>query len=221
MGADVIAWLVSLMVVIAPPDKLAAAPQLPGWEETAEQKTQRYTSIATDIHSVVYDPEVKPLYRGKKGRARTAALLLAIAYMESGFAHDVDKGPCYRKGSYRSRCDGGLSAGLWQARIGAGTTLETVHGIDGKTQADLFGDRKLQVRVALHMVRRSFKACRSLGQNALLNVYASGSCFRGEQPAKARLALATRLFDLKPVPADADVAAGFCEERVRSCPVIR
>lgn len=198
MNTVVTAWILSLMTFLAPPEKLAAAPQLKGWEETVEQKTERYESIAKDIFEVVYDPAAKLPYRGKRGRAYTSALLVAIAFMESGFAKDVDKGPCYRQGSFWTRCDGGLSAGLWQARIGAGETLLSIHGIDGLKQADLFADRKQQVRVALHMVVRSFKACRLLGPEAALNVFASGSCSRGQAPALARLKVAKRALANRP-----------------------
>lgn len=200
MEHTVVAWIFALMSFLAPPEKLTAAPhvQLPGWEETLEQRTERYESIAKDIFEVVYDVSAKLPYRGKRGRAQSTALLVAIAFMESGFMPDVDKGPCYRKGSFRTRCDGGLSAGMWQARLGEGETLLSIHGVDGLKQADLFKDRKTQVRIALHMVNRSFKTCRLLGPEAVLNVYSSGSCSRGQKPASARLALAKRAYAARP-----------------------
>lgn len=198
--SPVIPWILSLLTLLAPPERLAALPQLPGWEETAEQKLTRYESIAADLYAVTYAPEARLPYRGKRGRAASTALLVAVAFMESGFARDVDRGPCYRGGSFRTRCDGGLSAGLWQARLGAGETLESIHGVGGLTQADLFGDRKKAAAVAMHMIVRSFKACRLLGPEALLNVYASGSCSRGQVPALARLKLARRLLADRPPP---------------------
>lgn len=200
MEHTVVAWIFALMSFLAPPERLTAAPhvQLPGWEETLEQRTERYESIAKDIYEVVYDPAAKLPYRGKRGRAQTAALLVAIAFMESGFMPDVDKGPCYRKGNFRSRCDGGLSAGMWQARLGEGETLLSIHGIDGLKQADLFRDRKVQVRIALHMVNKSFRAARLLGPEDVLNVYASGRTGAGQKGGLARLQTAKRAYAARP-----------------------
>lgn len=203
----IFAWLLSLITFLAPPEKLAAAPQLKGWEETAEQKTARYESIAADVYSVVYADGAKRPYRGKLGRSYTAALLISIAFMESGFARDVDKGPCYRNGSFRFRCDGGRSVGMWQAQLGEGETLLAIHGIEGLKQADIFADRKVAVSIAMHMVVRSFKACRLLGPEAALNVYASGSCSRGQTGGLARLLTAKRLLRNRPPSWKDDVQA--------------
>lgn len=195
----VIPWIVALMTFLSPPERITSQPQITGWAETLEQRTERYESIAKDVYEVVYSAEKLP-YRGKKGRAYSTALLVGIAFMESGFAHDVDKGPCYRGGGFRYRCDGGLSVGLWQARLGGGETLLSIHGVDGLKQADLFADRKTQVRVALHMVVRSFKTCRLHGPESALNVYASGSCMRGQKEGLARLLVAKRALANRPPP---------------------
>lgn len=180
----VIAWIMALMTQAAPPAKLAAQYQLPGHEETAEQKTLRYEEFATDLYKVAYDPSVQPLYNGPKGRALTAAVLLAIAFHESGFAHDVDKGPCYRgKNGKDGRCDSGRSACSMQVQVGAGTTTLGAHGIDGLTQADLFADRKLCFKAAMHIVRRSFR-CKHQPDGGRFNLYASGNCNEGLKPSR-------------------------------------
>lgn len=166
----IVLWLVSLMTFAAPPERMAAAPQLPGWEETAEQKQERYEAIASDLYQVVYDPAVQPLFRGPKGRAQTAVLVLGVAHHESGFAKDVDIGPCYRKGSHSMRCDGGQSACVMQMRIGAGTTRE------GWTQEDLFADRKKCFTAGINHMRRSFRACSFAPQELWLTAYAGGTC---------------------------------------------
>lgn len=220
----VVTWIVSMMVFLAPPEKLAAVPQLPGWHETADQKLARYHEIAQALYDVTYDEKKDPLYMGPKARANTTATLLAIAFMESGFARDVDLGPCYRGRGFAARCDGGNSAGMMQFKLGEGTTAGPIHGIEGKTQKDIFADRRLMFGIGLHMVRRSMKACRKYGEDWGLNVYASGTCVRraavakdangraifqeqptGLQHGRARLRLARKLLERLPPPvADRD-----------------
>lgn len=201
----IIAWLVSIMTTVAPPQKLASLPQLPGYEETAEEKEQRYADIAKDLYEVVYDPSFRPIYGGDKGRAVTAATVLAIAWHESGFARDVDKGPCYRGANGKgTRCDGGMSACLMQIRIGSGTTTKA-HGVAGLTQDDLFRDRKACFRAGIKLIRNSFAACVKEGPDHRLNAYASGVCGIGHQRSKEMFAIHRRMISAKPVPvADKD-----------------
>lgn len=194
-------WLAGLMIAKAPPDRLASLPQFRGWEETAEQKRVRYGEIAEAVYRVTYDPAESPVFGGKLGRARTATLLLAIAFYEGGFAHDVDKGPCFREGKHKGRCDGGLSACLMQLRVGRGTTTE------GWTQADLFADREKCFRAGLHRVQTSFRACRRDGDaDARLDAYVSGLCHGGTPAGRARLALGRSLFDRPGRPPGTDDA---------------
>jgi hypothetical protein len=216
-------WLLSLMTFLAPPEKLAALPQYPGWEETADDKLARYTEIAEALYHVTYDPKQKPLYVGPRARAHTAATLLALAFVESGFAKDVDKGPCSSKRPRGMDCDGGNAAGLGQIRLDDGQSILAIHGVEGKTKAEIFGDRELMFGIELFMVRRSFQSCRRYGADWSLNVYASGSCTRSKNPVdkiagdgilkgkmvplpdgllkgKARLDQARRLLSRQPVP---------------------
>jgi hypothetical protein len=192
------AWILSLLLFLAPPERMAAQPAFPGWEEDTATKRARYAQIAEDIAVVVTDSTEAPAVGGKNGRARTAALIVAIAWKESAFARDVDLGPaCYRGRDGRSpRCDGGAAASIFQIRIGAGTTVE------GWKQADLFADRKKAVRAALHLVRRSVNACSKYGALAALRSYASGSCERGHAASAARVQLAQRLLATLPPPKD-------------------
>lgn len=215
-------WLLSLMTFLAPPEKLAALPQYPGWEETADDKRARYTEIAEALYHVTYNPKVKPLYVGPRARAHTAATLLALAFVESGFAKDVDKGPCSSKRGKGMDCDGGNAAGLGQIRLDDGKSILAIHGVEDKTKAEIFGDRELMFGIELFMVRRSFQSCRKYGADWSLNVYASGSCTRsrsiekiaGSGPfagkmvpvpdgllaGRARLDLARRLLSRQPAP---------------------
>jgi hypothetical protein len=196
----IVSWLFALMVAFAPPDKTSKAFQFPGHEETAEQKSARYQSIAEDLYDVVYDPDVEPVYAGPKGRRRTALLVLAIAFHESGFAHDVDIGPCYLgKDGTSARCDHGKSACVMQLHIGEGTTPE------GYTQADLFADRKKCFRAALARIRSSLGECKHLDEKHRLNAYASGVCTRGDEQSEELSALVDK-FGAKVAPPPEDDA---------------
>lgn len=179
------AALLHAMLILAPPGKLAALPQYAGFEETAEERTSRYESFAADVAEVVKEGAPLP------GRSKTAtgALLLALAFEESGFAKDADVGPaCYRgKDGKNARCDSGRSACALQVNLGKGKTPE------GWTQADLFADRKKCLRVGLRLARRSFSACASMGATHLLDAYASGLCGLGVEKGSKRLATATRI----------------------------
>jgi hypothetical protein len=179
------AWVLSLIVYLAPPERLASLPQFPGWEETAEQKQARDTSIAEDISVVSRD-------RAPKHPEKAAALLISLAFMEGGFAKDVDVGPCYRPLPTSTRCDGGAAVSLWQIRIGEGSTPE------GWTKADLQGDRRKAARVALRMAWQSITKCSGRGPDAGLRAYATGTCERGQEASAARLGLARRLLERFP-----------------------
>ena len=48
-----VAWVLSLLVLALPPDRVQA---MPGWEETLAAREARYLSIATDVAAVVYAP---------------------------------------------------------------------------------------------------------------------------------------------------------------------
>ncbi len=187
MRSEIAEWLLALMTAFAPPERADTEDHFPGWAETSSERRERYASLSNDLYTFVYDPETKPLYGGKKGRARTAALLLAIAYHESGFARDVDEGPCYRgKHGTSKRCDSGVSACLMQIHLGKGTTPE------GWTQSDLFEDRRKCFSAGLRLIRKSFLACRALPMKHRLNAYASGSCARGHAGSERLMALGER-----------------------------
>lgn len=170
-------WILSLLIYLAPPERVAAIRPLPGWAENAEQRALRYRSISEDIAAVTSD-------------AREQALLVAIAHHESAFAVDVDKGPCYRgpRGDW-SRCDGGRAVSIWQ--------IQAV-GTDAR---ELFADRRKAAARALEAIRRSARACAAKhGQEAALRVYASGSCLRGIEESSAMVRSALRLLRDRPPP---------------------
>ena len=188
-------WLFGIIAFAAPLDRVSPDRQFPGFEESTEQRRDRYESIAADLERFTFDPDTKPVFSGDHGRARTAALLLSIAYHESGFAKDVDLGPCWRGKNGRStRCDSGMSACLMQLHIGNGKTPE------GYDQAALFADRTKCFRAGLRLVRGSFGACRALPLVHRLNAYASGSCERGHDASKALMDMSDRFVTHAKVP---------------------
>lgn len=178
-----------MMAIVAPPETVSKYAQ-PGHAETVEQVRARYHSIASDLVSVVFDPaETTPYGQGFIGRLRTGALVLAVATMESGFARDVDVGPCYRGPSNQGgRCDAGRSACLLQIQVGIGNTKE------GWSRADLTKDRKKCFKAGLRMMRQSISSCRKNPPLHGLAAYASGTCSRGLKESEARMKLAERLF---------------------------
>ena len=167
---------------------------MPGWEETPTQRRARYAAIAEDLFQVAYDPKVSPLYDGPFARARSASLVLAVAFHESGFAADVDRGPCYRFNQHESRCDYGRSACIMQVQVGPGRTRE------GYTQADLFADRKKCFRAGMAILRASMSRCRHLPERQWLNAYASGTCTKGQARSREMHDLAAKFATLYPYP---------------------
>lgn len=189
-----VAWILSLLTLALPPDRIAAEP---GWHETPAAREARYQAIAADVAAVVYEPGAPVLYAGPRARAHTAALLVAVAVLESGLAADVDLGPCYRGRDGRGpRCDRGRSASCWQIRLEPGERTR-----EGWTQADLFADRRKAIRVALRLMRGSFGLARARGrldnmspaeiETRLLDSYAGPA---GHKLGAARLKLADKLF---------------------------
>jgi hypothetical protein len=130
----------------------------PGWAETPAEHRARLTSIAADVAAVA--------------RTQTeAAILLGIAYHESGFAPDVDAGRCYRGRGWERRCDGGRAVSLWQLQEG-----------DAEKREAMRTSRRAAAVEALRRAAGSMKACR--GQGPALALYAGGACHRGHRAAR-------------------------------------
>lgn len=145
------ALVVSWMVQLSPPERAVERVTYPEAVETLEERTGRYMSIAEDVTRAV---EWLPTSR-QRGAAE---LLVAIAFHESGFAKDVDLGPCAPGRLKGGGCDHGRARGLWQV------------------QAYDFSDREEAARLALKLAYRSMTACRDLPVEERLAVYASGNC---------------------------------------------
>lgn len=164
------AWLLSIFVAVAPPGRDKPVEAI----ETAEEGRARYTEIARAIADTV---QAEPLlFAGERAIERTALVMASVAYLESGLRKDVDLG--LKKGPAGD-------CGLWQFNLGThGKTLE------GYSCDDVTKDRHKAAKSALAMMRRSFRACARFGHNAMLRVYASGSCQRGLRESRVRMQLA-------------------------------
>jgi len=198
----VIAWILAFMVAVAPPGRTTFYEEA---QETEVEATARYKSIAEDVVEVVYDPSVKPLFRGDNGRSRTVSVILSIMLHESGFMKNVD----YGVGKY-ARGDKGNSWCLMQINVGSGRTLKwnTAHDrlprwgddpadiSDGYTGQELVDDRKKCIAEGLKVLRVSFSSCNGMGLplDQRLRVYASGKCTAGAEGSTARMGTAIRWF---------------------------
>jgi hypothetical protein len=135
---------------------------------------QRYESIADDISAVAMDENEPPLFKGPAGREATAVLLSAVAWHESAFRKDVD----ICKG-VRSKGDQGLSVGLLQVMKG--------RNYEGHSAGEICEDRRLAIRLGLHVLRRAKDTCQG-GPRLWLQSYAAGWC--GKSTSSARDACA-------------------------------
>lgn len=171
-------WLLAIMLLVAPPGRVPA-------RESEADGRARYAVIAEDVAAVASDSTELPLFGGKRARERTAALLLSVAYLESGFRLDVDDG--------RTRGDGGRSCTLWQLNAGRGR-------VQGFSCGELLANRRRAAKIALWAMRRSAAACPG-PVDLMLRVYASGSCAKGERESADRVHLAQRWFAAHPPPA--------------------
>jgi hypothetical protein len=167
-------WILAALLRFAP---LANLPQFPGHEETPDESRARYVLIARAIQKEAEAPEAKP--DGLTDR-QEAALLIALAIGESGLAKDADVGPCHRKGAWRTRCDSGQAASVWQVHAFG-------EGPDGTkiTLAGLFASRRLAAWQALRVARSSLGLCRRLPPEDRLSGL-SGRCQDGPGPWRAR-----------------------------------
>jgi hypothetical protein len=177
----IIDWALAFMLAIAPPGPWRGEPR--------EETVARYADIAADAVAVAYDPDNLPLYSGKTGRARTAALLLSVAFHESSFRKDVDLGI-----GPNARGDSGLSWCLMQIKVAGGRTIEGFAG------PDLVQDRKKCFTTGLAAMRRSFLACRANPATEWLSAYTSGSCSRGAEQSRRRIESLTTWLSRHPVP---------------------
>lgn len=178
-------WVLLAALHFAP---LETRPQFEGFEETREEGFSRYLDISRDIAAAA---EEQPGTDEQK--RRRAALLLAVAVGESGLSRDVDEGPCFRRGGWRTRCDSGTSHTLWQMKAaildGRPVLAKELRGFDRRKDA---------ARAALRALQGSLGQCRKLDAADRLSAYGAGACKVGLQSVRARWALFERVAGWKP-----------------------
>jgi hypothetical protein len=209
----VIVWILAFLTTQAPPSRPSYYPEA---QETPAEATARYTSIASDIRDIVYDPAESPLFKGPNGRAQTASIVESIMLHESGFRKDVDYGL-----GKAGVGDGGTSWCLMQVKLGHmkdghtekriiptpdGGFRYTTDPTQGFGGEDLISNRKACIQAGLHIVRRSFGACSRMPIKQWLDSYASGSCEGGQDASERRMGLAINWFAAhKPSFQDSDI----------------
>lgn len=230
-------WAFSQMTTWSPPGHSF----YPDAKESEDEAKARYRSIVRDAMAVAYDPSEPPLFVNRKfvngkwdvsddpiGRAKTLAVILAIADSESGgYRKDVD----FNIGKL-ARGDGGKSwcvmqillsrpdaNGQTSTRIALkGDQYEYVYTKDkGYGGEDLIANRRTCFRVALHMARESFRACANLPVEERLSIYAGGDCTVGRAASRVRVGKAVRWLAQKAPPhVDADLAGAYPADQLAS-----
>ena len=147
---------------------VSLAPLSNHYNETPEQASIRYESIASDIDQVVHS-EASPFDDDDK-RAKIGILLVIISSTESGsFDKDVDM--CRRNG------DHGTSFTIFQ--------LSNAYA----PSHQICQDRKLAVHWAIKAITQSMEACKRQGlpYYSRLSVYSTGRCILNETYSVKRL----------------------------------
>lgn len=142
--------------------------------ESETETLARYEAIATDIATVVLDPDEAPLY-DDADKAETALQVAGVGFFESRYWAFVDDGSCNRlawkrdHGWAKELCDGGRAWTIWQIQANytktGGIELDGDswrYGPTGYRGPALVKDRRVAARVALHMMRGSLRKTGSL-----------------------------------------------------------
>ena len=149
------AWILLLMIGLQP-----SAP----WRDT----------YATTANAIARAAEAEPLFAGEDGPARTAALLVSVAWFEGR----------YDPNAHNAKDPGGGSFGMFQS------SRKPIASVDD------------QVKHALAALRVSFRECASRRSQDWVALYASGSCTNvgGQLASRRRMGLAQRIFHDHPPP---------------------
>lgn len=214
---SIVTWMVSLMISMAVPL---------GPSETEAMRQERYRDIAADVTAVVYNPHQAPLYAGPFGRAKTAALVLAIMSFESDYRAEVDNGTV--------RGDNGKSWCLGQVKLGKPNQFKSTRlhiyvdpkGYYGLTKnrkigwsgQDLVQDRTKCIRAMIAVAHTSFHVAKKHHQkhDYWLNLYASGKWNWGADASKDRAGLAAKWWStMTPEVRDETVLAKLQDHRLQ------
>lgn len=153
----------AVLLLLVPPGKYTFK-----GAEPADAARLRYAQIAADVEAVAAEMH---------GNDTEAAMMVAIAYHESGLRADVDDG----------RVRGG----------GRDTCIMQVRPRNPKEADELATDRKACFRRGLALVRNSLRVCRKNKREERFAAYASGSCDRGLAESRGIAAIVDRVLKLK------------------------
>lgn len=182
--------------------------------ETEAQRLDRYQEIAAAAIAVAVDPENPPLFAGDeaRARARTAALLLAVAYHESSFYNRVTTTAgrdLLPRGGAPGRSDSGRSWCALQILIGRSGAVKPQsylarHIPEGWTGRDLESDARRCFVVGYRLLRTSFAHCARAPLELRMGAYTGEGCGRAPK-SRARIAraMAATLPPLLPAEAPA------------------
>ena len=165
-------WIFSVLVVIAPPEKLSVTVH----GETLEEMTARYENTAIDMASVIEDRG--PLFKGDDDGRKTAATMVAIMKYESELAQDVAVG--------KRRGDHGRSWCYMQINIGKGKNIWGDDEMRTWVGQDLADDWKKCFTVSYEILRYSLKSCGNYKNGDILSGYTAGVCVVNEKKARNR-----------------------------------
>lgn len=218
-----ITWILATMMSMAP---YREGYRTPDAAESREEATERYQEIADAIVTSSFREDVKPLFGGPHGRAKTAMLVTAVFFTESGFRRDVDLGigreVSMKKGLNdfgRSWCMGQVHLGYKKERNPYDDTQWVSDSVrttrEGWTGRELLEDREKCAIATINILRSSLSMCRNLPLQERLAQYAAGRCesSRGKYASLQKM----RVFQTwvnrnRPAIADADAIIGAPEE---------
>lgn len=165
-----IAWLFSAMVYWVPPEHHDFYSKRAATEE-------RYMSLAAAMVDAV--TEDGPVFAGEDGIAKSVLVLGSLASFESAYNGKTGEGVSLVPGDN----DNGAAIGYWQFHNDPQWTR-------GWTRKEMLEDPAKQARVALAMVRESFRVCADKQLHYKLGWYANGGPTCG--PSNASVARMTR-----------------------------
>lgn len=133
-----------------------------------KRETYEKTSVA-----IAQAASRDPLFSGQHGEEKTASLIVALGYFESGLMPDAE-GDCVKDGkgiaSVGGRCPTGAKPQSFCFLQIHGTNFEGL----GVTRAEVQSDIDVCIRIGLRLMHQSFLVCRSLPVEDRLRQYAGG-----------------------------------------------
>lgn len=182
------AWILGVLLAIAPPEKVHQK------NETIDDVKDRYATTAQSMASVIESRG--PLFKGKDGAYKTAALMVSITKFESELARDVAVGE--RRGDDKqSWCYMQINFGGRRTNIWGDDEMKTWTG------PDLVADWTKCFAVGHAILQYSLKSCSGLKDGDILSGYTAGVCTPNEKHARHRWNLAQWILRKYPMPENA------------------